>query len=247
MSRAVILSAVRTPIGRYGGALAGVRPDDLAAVAVRSGRRARGRRPGPDRRRLPGLREPGGRGQPRRRPHGGAARRLPPVGARRDAEPAVRVGPLGGGLGLPRRHRRRRRPLRRRRGRVDDAGAALDAQARAGVRARAPHGLRHDARLALSQPAARGDVPAREHGGDGRERRRALRRLPGGSGRVRPALAGAVGGGAGRGPLRGRARPGRRSRARRASAAGHERRAAWRRCGPRSARAAASPRATRAA
>jgi len=34
MSRAVILSAVRTPIGRDGGALAGVRPDDLAAVAV---------------------------------------------------------------------------------------------------------------------------------------------------------------------------------------------------------------------
>ena len=34
MSRAVILSAVRTPIGRYGGALAGVRPDDLAAAAV---------------------------------------------------------------------------------------------------------------------------------------------------------------------------------------------------------------------
>ena len=34
MTRAVILSAVRTPIGRYGGALAGVRPDDLAAVAV---------------------------------------------------------------------------------------------------------------------------------------------------------------------------------------------------------------------
>jgi acetyl-CoA C-acetyltransferase len=34
VSRAVILSAVRTPIGRYGGALCGVRPDDLAAVAV---------------------------------------------------------------------------------------------------------------------------------------------------------------------------------------------------------------------
>ena len=34
MPRAVILSAVRTPIGRYGGALAGVRPDDLAAVAI---------------------------------------------------------------------------------------------------------------------------------------------------------------------------------------------------------------------
>jgi 3-oxoadipyl-CoA thiolase len=36
MPRAVVLSAVRTPIGRYGGALAGVRPDDLAALAVRA-------------------------------------------------------------------------------------------------------------------------------------------------------------------------------------------------------------------
>ena len=34
MSRAVVLSAVRTPVGRYGGGLAGVRPDDLAAVAI---------------------------------------------------------------------------------------------------------------------------------------------------------------------------------------------------------------------
>ena len=31
-----IVEAVRTPIGRYGGALAGVRPDDLAAVALRA-------------------------------------------------------------------------------------------------------------------------------------------------------------------------------------------------------------------
>ena len=34
MPKAVILSAVRTPVGRYGGALAAVRPDDLAAIAV---------------------------------------------------------------------------------------------------------------------------------------------------------------------------------------------------------------------
>ena len=34
MSRAVILSAVRTPVGRYGGALAGERPDDLAALVI---------------------------------------------------------------------------------------------------------------------------------------------------------------------------------------------------------------------
>jgi 3-oxoadipyl-CoA thiolase len=32
----VVLSAVRTPVGRYGGALAHVRPDDLAALAVRA-------------------------------------------------------------------------------------------------------------------------------------------------------------------------------------------------------------------
>jgi acetyl-CoA C-acetyltransferase len=32
--RAVVLSAVRTPVGRYGGGLAGLRPDDLAALAI---------------------------------------------------------------------------------------------------------------------------------------------------------------------------------------------------------------------
>ena len=31
MSEAVVVEAVRTPIGRFGGALASVRPDDLAA------------------------------------------------------------------------------------------------------------------------------------------------------------------------------------------------------------------------
>src|SRR5438874_9279964 len=35
MSRAVVLSAVRTPIGRYGGTVSGVRPDDLAALVIR--------------------------------------------------------------------------------------------------------------------------------------------------------------------------------------------------------------------
>jgi len=34
VTRAVVLSAVRTPVGRYGGGLASVRPDDLAALAV---------------------------------------------------------------------------------------------------------------------------------------------------------------------------------------------------------------------
>ena len=34
MARAVILSAVRTPVGRYGGVLSGVRPDDLAGEVI---------------------------------------------------------------------------------------------------------------------------------------------------------------------------------------------------------------------
>lgn len=34
MPEAVLLSAVRTPVGRYGGSLAQVRPDDLAAAAI---------------------------------------------------------------------------------------------------------------------------------------------------------------------------------------------------------------------
>jgi acetyl-CoA C-acetyltransferase len=34
VARAVVLSAVRTPVGRYGGGLAGERPDDLAALAI---------------------------------------------------------------------------------------------------------------------------------------------------------------------------------------------------------------------
>src|SRR5918912_2557499 len=34
MSRAVVLSAVRSPIGRYGGVLSSIRPDDLAAEVI---------------------------------------------------------------------------------------------------------------------------------------------------------------------------------------------------------------------
>ncbi len=36
MARAFIIDAVRTPIGKYGGALSSVRPDDLLAVTIRS-------------------------------------------------------------------------------------------------------------------------------------------------------------------------------------------------------------------
>src|SRR5918992_1420774 len=44
--RAVVLSAVRTPVGRYGGALSGVRPDDLAATAIQAAVERAGVEPG---------------------------------------------------------------------------------------------------------------------------------------------------------------------------------------------------------
>jgi 3-oxoadipyl-CoA thiolase len=46
VSRAVVLAGVRTPIGRYGGALAGVRPDDLAAQVIAEAVERAGVQPG---------------------------------------------------------------------------------------------------------------------------------------------------------------------------------------------------------
>ena len=72
MPEAFICDAVRTPIGRYAGALSSVRrrrsrpdPDEGADRAQRQGRLGRGRR------RDLRLRQPGGRGQPQRGAHGG--------------------------------------------------------------------------------------------------------------------------------------------------------------------------------
>ena len=222
MARAVVLSAVRTPIGRYGGALSGVRPDDLAGSRSPRPSSVRGRRRR-DRRRLLRLREPGGRGQPQRRAHGRAARRAARVGRGRDAEPALRV------RASPRSSPRATRcspatPEIVVAGGVESMSRAplVMGEAGRGVPARQPDRLGHDPRLALPEPAARGDVPARVDGRDGRERRRALERVARGSGRVRAALAGALGGGERGGSLRRRARPGRRGRRRRASAPGDD-------------------------
>ena len=206
MSRAVILSAVRTPVGRYGGALSGVRPDDLAAIAIAAAVERAGVPAGRDRGRPLRLRQPGRRGQPQRRTHGGAARGAARVRRRRDRQPPVRVGARRRRLRVSRRRRGRRRPVRGRRRRVDEPRAARDGQAGHGVAARKPGRLRHGARLALPEPADGGDVPARVDGRDGRERRRALERLARGPGRVRPRVAAALGGGERGGALRRRAR-----------------------------------------
>ena len=165
VSRAVILSAVRTPIGRYGGALSGVRPDDLAAIAVRRAVE----RPVSIRRRS--------------RTSSSAARTRPArttatsrgwrccwrgcrVGAGRDMNRLCASGLAAVGVGLPRGRGRRRRPVRRGRRGVDEPGAAGQLQADKPSRA-ATARVRHHARLAVPEPAHGGDVPAREMGGTG--------------------------------------------------------------------------------
>ena len=77
MTDALIIDAVRTPMGRYRGALAGVRPDDLAAQVISAPVERTGLDPAAVDRRVLGRREPGRRGQPRRRPDGRPARGLP--------------------------------------------------------------------------------------------------------------------------------------------------------------------------
>ena len=241
-------------MGSYRGALSGVRPDDLAALTDRRGGRAQRRRPGADRRRLSRRRQPVGRGQPRRRPHGRAARG--PAGERpgRDRQPALRLRPRGGQLGRPRGQGRRGRPLSGRRGRVDEPRALGRREARAGPAARAADDARHDPRLADDQPPhGRARRLDRVDGRDRRERRRALRDLPRGPGRLRAAQP----------PARRRRRRARRLRrgdrpgrgAEGAPRDGHSSRPtrgrdptrrprSWRACAPSSARAARSPPAT---
>ena len=78
MTDAFICDAVRTPIGRYGGALATVRADDLAALPL-AALLKRNPIPRPGRRRggAAGLRQPGRRGQPQRGAHGALLAGLP--------------------------------------------------------------------------------------------------------------------------------------------------------------------------
>ncbi len=189
MSPAFVYDAVRTPFGRYGGALARTRPDDLAATVVRAVlARHPGLDPRPGRRGRPRLRQRRRRGQPQRRPDGRAARRAPGVGARVDGEPAVRVESRrrDGRLAQHRGGGRRRRPHRR--CRVDVACALGAAQAGAAVPRRQRRARLDDARLAAGQPgdAERVDGVARRVQ---RAARRAARHPARAPGRARAALA----------------------------------------------------------
>ena len=152
MGEVFLLGGVRTPQGKYGGALAAVRPDDLAALVVGAAVARAG---------VPGdavdevvLGAANQAGEDNR----DVARMavllagLPDTRARLHGQPAVRERPdrvaggrAGGAL-------RRGRPGGRRRGRVDDPGPLGDGQAGHAV-GQAGRGGRHLAGLALHQPA----------------------------------------------------------------------------------------------
>ena len=131
MPEAFICDAIRTPIGRYGGALAGVRTDDLGALPMKA---LIARNPGVDWSALDDvilrLREPGRRGQPQRRAHGAAAGRPAAGSAGRDGQPALRLGPRRGRHRRARDQGRRDRADDRRRRRKHDARALRDGQGR---------------------------------------------------------------------------------------------------------------------
>ena len=158
MTDAFIVSAVRTPIGRAGGALAGVRPDDLAALALRAAvERGRASRRA-HRRRDPRLRQPGGRGQPQRGADGAPAGR--PSRSRCRARPSTASAAQGS-----RRSRAPRRPSGPGEGDLFVAGG-VESMTRApyvmlksgdavGPRHAAGGGLHR--RLALRQPAMPAD------------------------------------------------------------------------------------------
>ena len=169
MSAAYLYDAVRTPFGRYGGALAGVRPDDLAAHVVRElVARVAGARPERDRRRHVRRRQPGRArttatsrawrsllaGLPTSVP-GTTVNRL--CGSSLDAAMQASRAIETGDASLVARRRRR----------VDVARAGRAAQAGEGVRRRRADAALDDARLADGQPAdARrvDDLARRRHG-----------------------------------------------------------------------------------
>ena len=174
MNARSILSAVRTPVGRYGGGLAGTRPDDLAAIAVRAAVERAGVPPEEIEDVWLGCANQAGEDNRDVARMAVLLAGLPGVGRRCHGQPPVRVGARRDRRRMPRGDRRRRRSLRRGRRRVDVARAARHCEARYGVSARRPHAVRHDARLALPESAAGGALPARDDGRDRRERRRAL-------------------------------------------------------------------------
>ena len=225
----MILSGVRTPVGRYGGVLSGERPDDLAALVIRGGRRAMQAWTAPRSRTSTSAAANQAGEDNRNVARMAAARRPARLGSQ--ASPSTGSAP---------------RALRDRLGAVMPSSAGdgdlyvaggVESMSRAPLRASAKpeHGFARGDRtvydttlgVALPEPALEelfslesmgetGENVAERYGVS-REEQDAFAL----------AVAAALGRGARGGALRRRARPGRRGRARRASAAGHDEPRSW--------------------
>ncbi len=108
MTRAVILSAVRTPVGRYGGGLSGTRPDDLAALVVREAVERAGVEAGEIEDVWLGCANQAGEDNRNVARMAVLLAGLPRVGGRRHRQPALRVGAGRDRRRLPCSDRRRR-------------------------------------------------------------------------------------------------------------------------------------------
>ena len=164
MTDALILDAVRTPIGKLGGALSGVRPDDLAATALKG---LLDRHPSLDPAAIEEvyLGDANGAGEDNRNVarDGGAPGRPSRLDPGCHRQSALRIGPRGRQRREPSRCRRRGRSHHRRRRRVDDSRSVGAAQAVARVPDDARAGLELGARVAHGEPedACRVDGRAR--------------------------------------------------------------------------------------
>ena len=100
--RAVVISAVRTPVGRYGGALSAVRPDDLAATAIAAAVERAGVDPAQIEDVYLGCANQAGEDNRNVARMAALLAGLPGLGRGRDREPPLRLRPLGGRRRVPR-------------------------------------------------------------------------------------------------------------------------------------------------
>ena len=187
MPASFVYDAVRTPFGRAGGALSSVRPDDLAAVVMRSIVERTGIDPARIDDVIFGDANQAGEDNRNVARFGALLAGFPSIGARGDREPPVRLVGRGRDPGIARDRVGGCRHHPRRRRRVDEPGAVRRGEVGEAVpRRRQPDHVEHLDRVADDQPrAAQGldDLERRV----GREARRDLRHLARRAGRVRAA------------------------------------------------------------
>ena len=172
MPEAVLIDAIRTPIGALGGSLASVRPDDLAALVLKTLVERTGVDPALVEEVYLGCANQAGEDNRNVARMAVLLAGFPVEVAGGHLEPPVRFGSGSGQPGGARHPPGRRRGLYRRRGGEHVARPLLAAQGRERLLLRQPDRLGHNTWLALSQPTDGGAV---RHRVDGRDRREHLR------------------------------------------------------------------------